>query len=34
MAIETFVSRKLNAAAAVPWRSLMAAVLALAVGWG
>ena len=34
MAIETFVSRKLHAAAVVPWRSLMAAVLALAVGWG
>ena len=34
MAIETFVSRKSDAAAIVPWRGLMAAVVALAVGWG
>ena len=34
MAVETLVSRKSDAAAVAPWRSLMAAVLALAVGWG
>ena len=34
MAVETSVSRKSDAAAAVPWRGLMAAVVALAVGWG
>ena len=28
------VSRKSDAAAAFPWRRLMAAALALAVGWG
>ena len=34
MAAETPVSRKSDAAAIIPWRSLIAAVLALAVGWG
>ncbi|MBR1277856.1 D-alanyl-D-alanine carboxypeptidase family protein [Bradyrhizobium sp. AUGA SZCCT0283] len=34
MAAETSVSRKPDAAAIVPWRGLMAAVVALAVGWG
>src|SRR5436190_17900087 len=34
MAAETPVSRKPDAAAAVSWRGLIAAVLALAVGWG
>ena len=34
MAAETSVSRKSDAAARIPWRGLMAAVLALAVGWG
>src|SRR5438552_14870102 len=34
MAAETPVPRKADAAAAFPWRSLAAAVLALAVGWG
>ena len=34
MAAETPVSRKSDAAAIIPWRSLNAAVLALAVGWG
>ena len=34
MAAETSVSRKSDAAAVVPWRGLMAAVVALAVGWG
>ena len=34
MAAETFVSRKSDAAAIIPWRGLMAAVLALSVGWG
>ena len=41
MAAETPVSRKLDTAAAFPWRGLMAAfawvpalVLALAIGWG
>jgi serine-type D-Ala-D-Ala carboxypeptidase (penicillin-binding protein 5/6) len=34
MAFETFVSRKLHAAAVFPWRGLAAAALALAVGWG
>src|SRR5205823_7591851 len=34
MAAETSVSRKSDAAAVIPWRGLMAAVVALAVGWG
>ena len=34
MAIETAVSRKSDAAAASPLRGLIAAALALAVGWG
>src|SRR6478672_12998642 len=34
MAAETPVLRKLDAAAAFPWRGLIAAFLALAVGWG
>src|SRR6195952_1702637 len=34
MAAETPVFRKSRAAAAFPWRSLVAATLALAVGWG
>ena len=34
MAAETSVSRKSDAAASIPWRGLMAAVVALAVGWG
>jgi D-alanyl-D-alanine carboxypeptidase (penicillin-binding protein 5/6) len=34
MAAETPVSRKSDAAAIIPWRSLIVAVLALAVGWG
>ena len=34
MAAETSVSRKPDAAAIIPWRSLIVAVLALAVGWG
>ncbi len=34
MAVETPVFRTLRAAAALPWRSLVAATLALAVGWG
>ena len=34
MAAETFVFRKSDAAAVFPWRGLIAAVLALAVGWG
>ena len=34
MAAETSVSRKSDAAAIIPWRGLMAAVVALAVGWG
>src|SRR5262249_6979871 len=34
MATETFASRKSNAAAAVPWRRLTAAVLVLVIGWG
>jgi D-alanyl-D-alanine carboxypeptidase (penicillin-binding protein 5/6) len=34
MAAETPVSRKPDAAAAVSWRGLIAAVLALAIGWG
>ncbi|MBA2399044.1 MAG: D-alanyl-D-alanine carboxypeptidase [Bradyrhizobium sp.] len=34
MAAERPVSRKSDAAAALPWRWMMAAVLALAVGWG
>ena len=34
MAPETPVFRKPDAAAVIPWRSLIAAVLALAVGWG
>ena len=34
MAVETPVFRTLRAAAALPWRSLVAAALALAVGWG
>ena len=34
MAAERLVSRTSDAAAARPWRGLMAAVLALAVGWG
>ena len=34
MAAERPVSRKSDAAAAFPWRGLMAAALALAVGWG
>src|SRR4051794_20901854 len=33
MAVETQISRKLDAAAAFPWRRLTAAALALAVGW-
>ena len=34
MAVETPVFRKSDAAAIIPWRSLIVAVLALAVGWG
>ena len=34
MAAETPVSRKPDAAAVIPWRSLIAATLAFAVGWG
>ena len=34
MAPETPIFRKSDAAAVIPWRSLIAAVLALAVGWG
>src|SRR6267142_5446804 len=34
MAVETPVFRKNGTAAALPWRGLIAAVLALAVGWG
>jgi serine-type D-Ala-D-Ala carboxypeptidase (penicillin-binding protein 5/6) len=34
MAAETSVSRTSDAAAITPWRGLMAAVVALAVGWG
>jgi D-alanyl-D-alanine carboxypeptidase (penicillin-binding protein 5/6) len=34
MAAERFVSRTSDAAAALPWRGLIAAALALAVGWG
>ena len=34
MAAETSVSRRANVAAIFPWRGLMAAALALAVGWG
>src|SRR5882672_9940627 len=34
MAVETPVFRKNGTAAALPWRGLLAAVLALAVGWG
>src|SRR5580765_3542293 len=34
MAAETPVLRKLDAAAAFPWRGLIAAFLALAIGWG
>src|SRR5688500_10662691 len=34
MAFERLVSRKSDAAAAFPWRGLIAAALALAVGWG
>ena len=34
MAAERLVSRTYDAAAALPWRGLMAAALALAVGWG
>ena len=34
MAVETPISRRSRAAAALPWRSLGAAVLALAIGWG
>src|SRR5262245_15240887 len=34
MAAETSVPRKSDAAAGLPWRSLMAAAVALSVGWG
>ncbi len=34
MAAETPIFRKSDAAAIIPWRSLIVAVLALAVGWG
>ena len=34
MAAETPISRRSHAAAALPWRSLAAVVLALAIGWG
>ena len=34
MAAETSFSRTSNAAAMIPWRCLMAAAVALAVGWG
>ena len=34
MAAETSIFRKINAAAAFPWRGLVAAALVLAVGWG
>ena len=34
MAAETSFSRKSDAAAIIPWRGLMAAAVALAVGWG
>ena len=34
MAAETPISRRSRAAAALPWRGLAAAILALAIGWG
>ena len=34
MAAETSFSRTSNAAAMIPWRGLLAAAVALAVGWG
>ncbi len=34
MAAETSVFRRSNAAAAIPWRGLVAAAVALAIGWG